>query len=150
MSSQNIMFQAPFTASYLCNSLLNLHFTAIFYNLGILSYKVLDWKRFSNNSRGTKDLGRNCKTIYRAMIYTMLAVEQFDVDAIQGAAAVCFPFYTGRYVTFLPISCWSRNLFLKNSCFKNNIKLPQQDDLHSSYIICIYEVLQMFERLCRH
>lgn len=35
----------------------------------------------------------------------MLAVEQFDVDAIHMAADVCFPFYTGRYVTFLPISC---------------------------------------------
>lgn len=106
MSSQNIKFQAPFTTSYLCNSLLNLHFTTIFYNLGILSYKVLDnWKRFKNSSRGTKDLVGSCKTIYRAVIYTMLAEEQLDVDAIQVAAAVCFPFYTGRYATFLPISC---------------------------------------------
>jgi len=110
-----------------------LHFTAIFYNLGILSYKVLDnWKRFSNSSRGTKDFGWKCKIISRAAIYTMLAAEQFDVDAIHVAAAVCFPFYTGRYVTFFPISHEPRNVFLKHSCFKSNIKLPQQDDRHSN------------------
>lgn len=152
MSSQNIKFQVPFTTPYLCNSLLNLHFTAFFYNLGILGNKVLDnWKKFSSSSRGTMDLGWKCKIIYRAVIYTMLAAEQLGVDAIHvAAAATCFLFCTGRCVILLPISCWSRNLFLRNNCFKSNIKCPQQGDQHRSSIICIYEALKMFETLCRH
>lgn len=150
MSSQNTKFQTPFATLYLCNSSLNLPFTAIFFKLGILSYKVLDnRKRFSNSSRGNKDLGWKCKIIYRAVIYTVLAAKQSDADALHVAAAVRFPFYTGRYVTFLPTSRYSRNLFLKNRCFESSIKLLQQGAWHSSSIICVYEVLQMFETLCR-